>query len=159
MQSLTTRQPQGCNHLVTCIENFNATGKLPNKASENHDITGKIIFPDMREKMNVHCHDKSPVSMIASRFLGQIHRKQYSDYLLRRFKKICVYCSIPVPDWNEEFGTPLPRASRNLLPLQVNEKKQVVQSDSLLSMPNTWCALTGILHLRCFQFQVELVCR
>lgn len=32
MQGLTTRQPQGCNHPLTCTENFNATRELPNKA-------------------------------------------------------------------------------------------------------------------------------
>ena len=73
MQGLTTRQPQACNHLVTSIENFNATRELPNKAFENHDIMGKNIFPDMRQGTNVHYHDKGPFSMTASRFLGQIH--------------------------------------------------------------------------------------
>ena len=40
IQSLT-RQPQGCNYLVTCMENFNATRELLNEAFENRDIMGK----------------------------------------------------------------------------------------------------------------------
>lgn len=52
MQGLSTRQSQGHNFLVTCIENFSATTELPNKAFENHDTMGKITFPDMNKRTN-----------------------------------------------------------------------------------------------------------
>lgn len=38
---------------------------------KNHDLVGNIIFLDMRQETNVHL-DRGPVSVIASRFLGQI---------------------------------------------------------------------------------------
>lgn len=61
----------GGNHPVTCTENFNATTKVSNEVFENHDILGNIIFPDVRQKTNVH-PDRGPVSVRGSRFLGQI---------------------------------------------------------------------------------------
>lgn len=71
MQGLTTGQPHGWNHPVTCTEKFNATTELSNEVFENHGILGNIIFPDMGQRINVH-PDRGPVSVTAIRFLGQI---------------------------------------------------------------------------------------